>query len=380
MIMRRLQEGGPTLAMPQTGQPGRQSRTVNSKKIGLVFVFCFFMFNTMYNRPTNLFYNSNTNVDPSPAVCLFLFTKDSPGMLRTWLSHHLTLFDVSSITIVDHSSQSQDVLDQLASVSARGGDVIRFTGSFSNKQHELSRIMKHRAPHCDFLVPLDTDELLAVHYGSVDVKNTYAVSSRKAMEDEFKKLRQTIGAGMRYKFGMVSPKLCSLEACMGDVNNSTEIDRLYLRSMSTPRPSTIEDFPPDNVCQHKTFYPANVFSSTDQGNHFGTLTSDTMRGRNSRKCGILKNTTFYYPEHHGLVLLHLDSALPFQWFRDKYVQAANAYGYTAKTDCSTIKLGSHYCTAMNEAEKNPGKSKLVNYTRYCKENLGTRENCRAAVQ
>ena len=145
-------------------------------------------------------------------TCLFLFTKDSPGLLRTWLNHHLALFDASSITVIDHSSQSQDVKDQLTAFSGLGGNVHVFHGSFSEKGPELSRIMKARAPYCDFLVPIDTDELIVVHYRSND---TYATLSREAMENEFEKLRPTIDMGKTYKFGMINDaKFCSLEVCM----------------------------------------------------------------------------------------------------------------------------------------------------------------------
>ena len=80
---------------------------------------------------------------------------------------------------------------------------------------------------------------------------------------------------MRYTFRNVSPRLCNFEVCMEDGNKTTGINQLYLQSLYTPRPSGIEDNPPHHLCQHKTFYPANVFSNTDQGNHYGGLTSDT---------------------------------------------------------------------------------------------------------
>merc|ERR1712151_283425 len=302
-------------------------------------------------------------------VCLVLFTKDSPGMLRTWLNHHLALFDAPSITIVDHSSQSQDVLNQLSSFSKLGGAVHIFNGPFSNKALELSRIMRARVPHCDFLVPLDTDEMLAAHHrgsrgGSGLNSDTYVMSRRKSIENEFNKLKTSITSGRgRFKFGMVNNmKFCTQEACKGieietPGQTLTVTNQINLRALSfPPQAQAISDQPSDDLCQHKTFYAANVFFETDKMN---------MSLKSNRECQALTTSTHYYPKHHNLVIVHLNSATPHQWYRNKIFTAEKGYNFTSKTNCEQEDKGKIYCRVMQELDRDPGNSMLGNSTKYC---------------
>ena len=116
----------------------------------------------------------------------------------------------------------------------------------------------------------------------------------------------------------------------------------------------------------KTFYPSKRFDWTDQGNHYGLLTTSSRIG--SRKCKDLMNTKCYYPKHHNLALLHLKLALPFQWNRDNLLRAAKAYGYTPTTNCTQLqngKHGKHYCLQITEMEKHPEGSPFANRTQHC---------------
>ena len=96
-------------------------------------------------------------------VCTFLFHKNSPGLLQTWLMHHLALFDPTKITIIDHSTTDNDALALLRSASMQGVHVVRFVGPFREKHAELTKLMHKASSSCDFLVPLDNDEHLAVY-------------------------------------------------------------------------------------------------------------------------------------------------------------------------------------------------------------------------
>ena len=298
-------------------------------------------------------------------VCLFLFNKDATGLLTYWLDHHLSLFDAAKLTIIDQASVEPKTHAILDLAAARGVHVIAFPGSYKQRTAVMSRTMRAAAASCDFLVPLDNDELLGLHSGG-----EYHVS-RTAIEAEFTRLLPTIKSGVaslwtslwtgglpgRYKLGDAPALLCDHGACMGrraadDV--ASRAPRLLLR-----RPTGLADRPSGELCMDKTFFAARSFESIDHGNHYGQLRGDHgHRDVSRRLCGVTMRTSLYFPRQHRLVLMHLASALPHDWYRSKILRAVAAYNFTSRTNCATVSWGQPYCEAL-------GTGALFNASQYC---------------
>jgi hypothetical protein len=287
-------------------------------------------------------------------VCVFLFTKDSPLLLRSWLEHYLALFAAAAITVVDHSSADAGALALLRAAAAKGVRVDTFRGSFRRKHGELTARMRRRGASCDFLVPADNDELLVVH----EVGGGYR-ADRAAVGRAFDRLLPTARAGRRYKLGAAKAVLCDASLCaargVGDRGAS------YKAAVRVPRrPTGLADKPPGGLCQDKTFFAAASFAATDQGNHYGRLRGEgrAFEERAARSCGASMRHAFFYPVHHGLAFVDLGGALPHAAFASKYLRGAAAYNYSAASRCSRRGWGHHYCEALK------GKS-LSNATDYC---------------
>ena len=289
-------------------------------------------------------------------VCIFLFHKDSPWLLQSWLEHYLVLFAAAAITIIDHSSTDSDTLALLRSAAAKGVRVDTFNGPFRNKHAELTKRMRHKASACDFLIPTDNDELLVVH------EDGQYRFDRAAVERAFGKLLPTADARRRYKLGAARALLCDATLCTRQ--HAANLGALRRAGVQVPRrPLGLADQLPGNLCQDKTFYPARSFQATDQGNHYGELRGEgkAFESRTARLCNVTMQHALYFPEHHGLAFLDLGYALPHAEYRSKHLRAAAAYNYTVASNCDprVPRVGQHYCDALKSED-------VSNATSYCR--------------
>jgi hypothetical protein len=98
---------------------------------------------------------------------ILLKTVDEPTLLPIWLDHYLKLFDPQQIIIADNGSTDPDVLSIYEDISS---DILVFSYSgdktgYHNNIHDrqkFSKLYKAIADSCEFILSVDTDELLFV--------------------------------------------------------------------------------------------------------------------------------------------------------------------------------------------------------------------------
>ena len=266
-----------------------------------------------------------------PSVRLYLFVRDQPELLEDWLRFHAHVFSAANIVIVDHQTTDPLAKQVLARAAAAGAEVIPYDGEFELKHKVLSRLMLSARDRADFLVPIDVDEFVGV-WRPANQSYTFA---KEAILHEFQQLPRD---GRKYKFGWVNPHVCrhDVEAGRRPAVYATKFPK---------RAAMIKSPDVDNPtgCISKTFFPADTFIATDQGNHGGTVQRDKTIPCQPGDC----SSCFHTEEAHGLTLIHFGSrhSMTYANYREKMVRGAHSYNHEAKASermCVSTQ-GSHYC-------------------------------------
>ena len=297
------------------------------KLLGALFVICQVpttaLLATHRHAPT-------TGSRPVPRVHLYLFVKDQAELLGDWIRFHTHVFSAANLHIVDHQTTDGVARRFLDEASASGAHVVPHEGDFKDKHKVLSKLMRSTGGDAEFLVPLDVDEFVGVWRPS---NRSYTFQKADIM-DEFARLPRD---GRKYKFGWVNPHICR--------HDDPASRRPAVYATKFPKRSAMMISPTagnPSGCVSKTFFPADSFIATDQGNHEGRVQRDLTIPCKPRDC----SSCYHTEETHGLTLVHLGArhAMTYQNYRGKMIRGALSYNHDAtarERDCKP--LGHHYC-------------------------------------
>eukprot|EP00890_Picochlorum_soloecismus_P003804 jgi/Picsp_1/4424/NSC_06646-R1_hypothetical protein GMO_06380 [Gluconobacter morbifer G707] len=316
-------------------------------------------------------------------IHFFTFHWNQPEFLEAWARHHSAILgsfaksqsgvvgtgSYRNLHVIDHNSTNLYAIDLLARLQRLGAGVRRFSGPFTEKGKELSGWMREfregqssEKSRSTFLIPLDVDEFLLPrrHFcsemQSISSPNVYQrawkslvipVKSHQSAGDNRERLQtyQVSGNGpgvfvktastARIKMNSYIPKMWQwyppstsnrdgkgyLDLIRPKYQNFGSSSKMS--ALRNPKVDKYHDV--DDDCRNvsrKTLFSSKFFLSTDQGNHYGFVTSDRTnimvrnpetRNRNS-------------PTSLHSAILHI-SFLSWHRFQSKILRAKEQYDF-----------------------------------------------------
>jgi len=186
-----------------------------------------------------------------------LYQKDEIDFLADWIHYHSSIFGHRNIHIIDNNSSNSEVLSVLNTAKISGAHIIRDVQSFLFKGKVSTRVIRSildADPTVEFVFSLDADEFIV----SVSPSNFSMLSvSRSAFQNILHGLPRD---GHKYKMHWLQVLPCT--------------------SKDTTRPVVTEQFiqKPTGIisCTMKAFFFREGFIRTDDGNHAGAVSADTI--------------------------------------------------------------------------------------------------------
>lgn len=215
---------------------------------------------------------------------LFVFTKDEEYLMKYWIPYHGNLFGFENLYILDHGSnkKTQRVFNEYRD---KGINVVDCSDiPFKHKYKYLNREMRLQQKTAKFLIPIDSDEFIAYDQRKKD-------SFTCDVETINKYLRNFKVSDNKCKFGQML---------------AIPTEKSYKDSLSEI--TKFASFISGTSGKSKSFFPAEYFISTDQGNHSGKVS-----GTNGR---VLTKLVLLHYEIRGL-----DHA------KEKAYRGGEAYGF-----------------------------------------------------
>lgn len=177
-------------------------------------------------------------------IKIFSFQKNEE-LLKEWIEHHGYIFGYSNIYIIDHNS-NKHTLDIYDRYKNNGLNVEYFKGEFKHKHTVLSKYMNNNNNDSDYLIPIDGDEFIFIKDGgNVSLDKNRIINHIQSYNNVVGKFKMNSYVNLLYELE------CD--------NVFNECD--HFRRQLTP------------LDRMKTFYPTKYFINTDQGNHFGKISS-----------------------------------------------------------------------------------------------------------
>ncbi len=179
-------------------------------------------------------------------------TKNEWPMIRQWVLFHGSLYGFSNLHVIDASTDPV-VINFLKSAQEKLKiNVIFSKANLNEVETEFNQIMHREKKYCDFMIKLDTDELLTVYDPS-----TNAVTTNSSIIQQY--LNSMPIDGRKYKVGYVAGNL---------IHNIGPSDKCTVKEVSM---LTITHFTPMAPAgSFKSFFPAFAFRFCDLGSHYGT--------------------------------------------------------------------------------------------------------------
>ena len=230
---------------------------------------------------------------------IFSFQQDEDHLVFDWAIYHGDIFGFENIHIIDHKS-GDSYKSKLKKLSELGIKIYPFDGPFIEKRNALSDIMLKYVGKCHYLIPLDADEFIVNRLQNRiecrDVQSGLCQASKKA----------------KNKMHMFKP-MCALDNKCHD----PLIDNNFFRFINSLDAK---------VGMSKTFYPANIFLKTDQGNHHGSTSS--------------YNNVYCFTD---LALIHFE-IFNLEQFKQKVMRGVEAY-FLKDNFKNYFGKGQHYARA-----------------------------------
>lgn len=187
---------------------------------------------------------------------IFLFVKDEKYLIQKWLPYYKSIFGENNIYILDHGSED-GTLDIINSYKVKVHDCRNHP--FKDKHILLTKLMSQYKKECKFLIPTDADEFL------LHIDQNYDCNINKQL------ILDTLE---NHKIDLKS-KLLELRSVLEQMEYSDPLNQINLfRCLYSPLSDNHlidESFKKTSRWHSKTFYPADKFINTDQGNHCGKI-------------------------------------------------------------------------------------------------------------
>lgn len=187
---------------------------------------------------------------------IFLFVKDEKYLIQKWLPYYINIFGENNIHILDHGSKD-GTLDIIKDYKIKVNDCANH--QFKNKHTLLTRLMSQYKKECKFLIPTDSDEFLF----HMDQKNNININKELILN--------TLE---NHKTDLKS-KFLELRSVLEQMEYSDPLNEINLfKCMQSVLPNNClidASFKKTSRWYAKTFYPADKFINTDQGNHCGKI-------------------------------------------------------------------------------------------------------------
>jgi hypothetical protein len=217
----------------------------------------------------------------------FGMVKDEIDLIEDWLRHALDIFGPGNVYVLDHESSdgTEAVLHNYRDVV--WSRTVQASADEQPKGRLITALMHEHRNDCDLLVPLDGDEFIGL-------QNSW---DRDGIRAEFERL-DTRRYG-RFKFALTYQVIPAIEDMAFPVRSLTDFSVTSYEFFG----DTYNGFA-------KTFYSANAFARTDNGNHFGESSQPAV-------------------QHTSLWLYHYH-ARSLNQYRDKILKGAAFTNYWTK--------------------------------------------------
>lgn len=178
---------------------------------------------------------------------IVLITKNELPLLKSWVLHHGSIFGFDNLHILD-SSDDAAVLKVLEDARKLGVDVVTQSANLNELESQINEKMEKIKARCDFMIKLDTDELLALY----DPHTMTFQVDRKSIFDYLATLPFD---GDMYKVGWIASSVVEQDKCKDDD------DVFRTATKFTPFVETLQ----------KTFFNSRSYRHVDLGSHIGWL-------------------------------------------------------------------------------------------------------------
>ena len=258
-------------------------------------------------------------------IDIFTFQRNEGRLLLDWGAWHGSIFGFDALHILDHQSDDPRTKLYLSILASKGAHVVEYTGSFRERVRNLPNTWPRRRLN-------SSCRLMSTVSGFTCESSSFLVSSQEMLNT----FRYLPADGRRYRMKHIDAMYCPSRSVLNTHQWS---------DFSRPQGMTVFRFPPTHLdCKSKTFYLRGAFLGTDQGNHFGAVTTDEHDSVYT-----VNGCPYYHSPSIGLV--HYGTFLPWELKRDKMIRGAEAYNHTALVkageECPPMAPvgpgGRHYC-------------------------------------
>jgi hypothetical protein len=226
--------------------------------------------------PVMSFVNGGGTGGGDRVMKVVLITKDEKPLIRSWVHHHGHLFGFHNLHIVDGSSDPGVIKFLVYARDRLGVDVVFSPANLNEVEGVFNRKMEEVRGQCDFMIKLDTDELLVLYDGDDD-NNPNGGDNRSSSgvaetnnRNKFSLSKDAITHyinslpfdGAMYKAGYVASNKIEKHLCRDD-------DNVFVTSTT---------FSPFRKSMAKTFVASPSYDHMDLGGHTGR-THPAFRGK-----------------------------------------------------------------------------------------------------
>jgi len=295
-------------------------------------------------------------------VRIVVLQKGGAFQLETFLKHYSQVFPWEDIVIIDNMSEDPTTLDLLSAYSQKGVHVWKCNAKVQYMQGAMvTHVMQWVAPHSDFVLPVDVDELLGVRVTTTTgsgtqepiasanpplptsvVWNPQAFSSALMLLDT--------SAGKQIKMSVVNPIPTACQYDPDDDENNSALPTTTISSSTSPLSNDLQrdfchlkyaKFTPME-CRSKSFVMGKDFLNADEGNHH-ISTHQHPLGIHQTPCRA-DNPLAECQFAHGLVLVHARDLNLVDWiFQGLRGAVADGHNHKAPNGCQPPLRGAHVC-------------------------------------
>jgi len=214
--------------------------------------------------------NVSRSRPPARMSRVFLLQRDERKNLADMINYHRQAFSPDQIVILDHRSEDSLTKRVLQRFSQVGGHVWRCERDYAQHRADMmSRVMKLYAPYSTYLIPLEADEMLALHTqnDTLDWSSAALSSALASLPDSAKMFKARTTAGV--------PHDCPNMPLSEEQSESALVAE---KCLGAAKP--LDGF----SCGSRTFYRGDDFAATDDRNTIGATTAQPDPLKNAGAC------------------------------------------------------------------------------------------------
>lgn len=199
------------------------------------------------------------NADGQRIMKILLITKNERYLIKSWVLHHGRIFGFDNLHILD-SSDDPVTLEFLRHARDRlGVDVTFSSADLNDIEAQFNRKLESMKEVSDFMIKLDTDELLVLYEHNA----TFKVDRKSIMEY----LATLPNDGLMFKASWISSSIVERDKCRDE-------DDVF---------KTSTKFAPFLETWQKTYFSSKSYRHLDLGGHSGWIHPALIKNRSKRQ-------------------------------------------------------------------------------------------------